>query len=121
MTIRPVICQSHDRLIDRISDSSLNDDFAFSQYQQRLLNEKVVLFIIQTLIMTGYENGPVGDNEGSTGAYEQIILFGDSITQMSFNQEDGFGFGAALQACKHPRKFVKTETNLSSRSICSKF
>lgn len=27
---------------------------------------------------------------------DQIILFGDSITQQSFNQDLGFGFGAAL-------------------------
>ncbi|KAJ4986428.1 GDSL-like Lipase/Acylhydrolase [Stagonosporopsis vannaccii] len=30
--------------------------------------------------------------------YEQFFLFGDSITQDSFNQERGFGFSAALQA-----------------------
>lgn len=29
--------------------------------------------------------------------YDQLILFGDSITQMSYNQALGFGFGAALQ------------------------
>ncbi|CAO2651372.1 Nn.00g039420.m01.CDS01 [Neocucurbitaria sp. VM-36] len=30
--------------------------------------------------------------------YEQFILFGDSITQESFNQDRGFGFASALQA-----------------------
>ncbi|KAF1357667.1 lipase [Lizonia empirigonia] len=30
--------------------------------------------------------------------YEQFLLFGDSITQDSFNQQRGFGFSAALQA-----------------------
>ncbi|KAF1942843.1 SGNH hydrolase [Clathrospora elynae] len=30
--------------------------------------------------------------------YEQFFLFGDSITQDSFDQERGFGFSAALQA-----------------------
>ncbi|KAH7115068.1 SGNH hydrolase-type esterase domain-containing protein [Dendryphion nanum] len=30
-------------------------------------------------------------------AYEQFFLFGDSITQDSFNQQRGFGFSAALQ------------------------
>ncbi|KAF2846419.1 SGNH hydrolase [Plenodomus tracheiphilus IPT5] len=30
--------------------------------------------------------------------YEQFFLFGDSITQESFNQDRGFGFSAALQA-----------------------
>jgi len=30
--------------------------------------------------------------------YDQFLLFGDSITQDSFNQERGFGFSAALQA-----------------------
>ncbi|KAF9691721.1 hypothetical protein EKO04_010354 [Ascochyta lentis] len=30
--------------------------------------------------------------------YEQFFLFGDSITQDSFNQQRGFGFSAALQA-----------------------
>ncbi|KAF2821545.1 SGNH hydrolase [Ophiobolus disseminans] len=30
--------------------------------------------------------------------YEQFFLFGDSITQDSYNQERGFGFSAALQA-----------------------
>jgi hypothetical protein len=29
--------------------------------------------------------------------YDQFILFGDSITQMSYKQEIGFGFGAQLQ------------------------
>lgn len=29
--------------------------------------------------------------------YDQFILFGDSITQMSYNQEIGFGYGAQLQ------------------------
>ncbi|KAF1961869.1 SGNH hydrolase [Byssothecium circinans] len=29
--------------------------------------------------------------------YEQIFLFGDSITQQSYDQERGFGFSAALQ------------------------
>jgi hypothetical protein len=29
--------------------------------------------------------------------YEQFLLFGDSITQMSYDQQLGFGFGAALQ------------------------
>jgi len=29
--------------------------------------------------------------------YDQFYLFGDSITQDSFNQERGFGFSAALQ------------------------
>lgn len=29
--------------------------------------------------------------------YDQFILFGDSITQMSSNQEIGFGFQPALQ------------------------
>jgi hypothetical protein len=42
---------------------------------------------------------PVGKEE-SVGPYEQIILYGDSITQQSFHQDDGFGFGAALQNCK---------------------
>ncbi|RDL42477.1 uncharacterized protein BP5553_02456 [Venustampulla echinocandica] len=41
---------------------------------------------------------PVSRNEDEfQGPCKQIILFGDSITQMSFNQEDGFGFGASLQ------------------------
>ena len=30
--------------------------------------------------------------------YKQIILFGDSITQMSGNQDLGFGFSPAFQA-----------------------
>lgn len=30
-------------------------------------------------------------------SYDQFVLFGDSITQMSFDQEHGFGFGASLQ------------------------
>lgn len=29
--------------------------------------------------------------------YDQFILFGDSITQMSYNQENGFGLGAQLE------------------------
>ena len=29
--------------------------------------------------------------------YDQFILFGDSITEMSFNQDLGFAFGAGLQ------------------------
>ena len=29
--------------------------------------------------------------------YDQFILFGDSITQMASNQENGFGFQPALQ------------------------
>ncbi|CAI7614761.1 unnamed protein product [Penicillium manginii] len=36
-------------------------------------------------------------NEGVAQPYDQFILFGDSITQMSYNQEVGFGFGAQLQ------------------------
>jgi hypothetical protein len=36
-------------------------------------------------------------NEGVAKPYDQFILFGDSITQMSYNQEIGFGFGAQLQ------------------------
>jgi hypothetical protein len=29
--------------------------------------------------------------------YDQFILFGDSITEMSYNQTLGFAFGAAMQ------------------------
>lgn len=29
--------------------------------------------------------------------YDQFILFGDSITQIASNQENGFGFHPALQ------------------------
>lgn len=29
--------------------------------------------------------------------YDQFILFGDSLTQMSSNQDDGFGYHPALQ------------------------
>lgn len=36
-------------------------------------------------------------HEGVAKPYDQVILFGDSITQMSYNQEVGFGFGAQLQ------------------------
>ena len=43
--------------------------------------------------------------------YDQIILFGDSITQMSSSQEDGFGFQAALQDSKPPFNFLdRTKT-----------
>lgn len=38
--------------------------------------------------------------------YDQIILFGDSITQMSSSQEDGFGFQAALQDGKPVFNFL---------------
>lgn len=36
-------------------------------------------------------------NEAVAKPYDQFILFGDSITQMSYNQEIGFGYGAQLQ------------------------
>ena len=32
--------------------------------------------------------------------YDQLILFGDSITEMSHNQALGFAFGAQLQECR---------------------
>jgi hypothetical protein len=32
-------------------------------------------------------------------AWDKILLFGDSITQDSFNQQRGFGFSAGLQHC----------------------
>lgn len=35
--------------------------------------------------------------EDARKAYDQFILFGDSITQMSYNQDNGFGFGAQLE------------------------
>lgn len=38
--------------------------------------------------------------------YDQIILFGDSITQMSSSQEDGFGLQAALQDSKPAFNFL---------------
>ena len=31
------------------------------------------------------------------GPYDQFLLFGDSITQQSFDQAEGFAFGPALQ------------------------
>ncbi|CAI7595673.1 unnamed protein product [Penicillium glandicola] len=37
------------------------------------------------------------ENEDVYKPYDQFLLFGDSITQMSCNQEIGFGFHAALQ------------------------
>lgn len=36
-------------------------------------------------------------SEAAAKPYDQFILFGDSITQMSYNQEIGFGYGAQLQ------------------------
>lgn len=36
-------------------------------------------------------------SEDTGNPYDQFILFGDSITQMSYNQDIGFGFGAQLQ------------------------
>lgn len=45
--------------------------------------------------MTSIE-GPSA-HEDVAKPYDQFILFGDSITQMSYNQEIGFGYGAQLQ------------------------
>lgn len=45
--------------------------------------------------------------------YDQFILFGDSITQMSYNQDLGFGFGAQLQE----GKFVAS-VQLASHTDC---
>lgn len=40
-------------------------------------------------------------SEAVAKPYDQFILFGDSITQMSYNQEIGFGYGAQLQEGIH--------------------
>lgn len=45
--------------------------------------------------MTIYATPQSAEDAGKP--YDQFILFGDSITQMSYNQALGFGFGAALQ------------------------
>lgn len=37
------------------------------------------------------------DQEVPYGPYDQFILFGDSITQMSNSQMNGFAFASALQ------------------------
>jgi isoamyl acetate esterase len=39
-------------------------------------------------------------NSASFGPYKQIILFGDSLTEFSANQDGGFAFMPALQDCK---------------------
>lgn len=40
----------------------------------------------------------IQQTKGDAGKpYDQFILFGDSITQMSYNQDIGFGLGAQLQ------------------------
>lgn len=36
-------------------------------------------------------------HEGSSGPYDQILLFGDSITQQSCSQDNGFALTPALQ------------------------
>ncbi|PSN74005.1 SGNH hydrolase [Corynespora cassiicola Philippines] len=46
----------------------------------------------------GTESGPSSDaNLLQPAPYDDFFLFGDSITQDSFNQQRGFGFSAALQ------------------------
>lgn len=48
--------------------------------------------------MSTEESGPAGLEESlSFLPYEQFILFGDSITEFSCSQEQGFGFHPALQ------------------------
>jgi hypothetical protein len=42
--------------------------------------------------------------------YDKFVLFGDSITQMSFDQEHGFGFGASLQNSKTPSPILAIST-----------
>lgn len=34
------------------------------------------------------------------GPYKQFLLFGDSITEMSYNSRNGFAFGAELSSGK---------------------
>jgi hypothetical protein len=41
--------------------------------------------------------GITTQDEGAGRPYDQFVLFGDSITEMSFNQSLGFAFGAGLQ------------------------
>jgi len=40
---------------------------------------------------------PGAGDQNACAAYDQFILFGDSITQMSTDQNPGFSFYAALQ------------------------
>lgn len=54
--------------------------------------------------------------------YDQFILFGDSITQMSYNQEIGFGYGAQLQEGKSilsPQHQVLSLADLSQSTPAS--
>jgi hypothetical protein len=46
-------------------------------------------------------------NQPQPAVYEQFFLFGDSITQASFDQERGFGFAAALQHGKCISKYFQ--------------
>jgi hypothetical protein len=52
--------------------------------------------------------GITTQEEGAGRPYDQFILFGDSITEMSSDQSLGFAFGAGLQHgmfshCNGPR------------------
>ena len=47
--------------------------------------------------MTRIAMGAARDDESLCGPYPQFILFGDSITQWSSEQELGFNFMPALQ------------------------
>jgi hypothetical protein len=39
--------------------------------------------------------------QNGAALYDRFFVFGDSITQMSYDQDLGFGFGAALANGKH--------------------
>jgi hypothetical protein len=47
-----------------------------------------------------------------TAQYDQFFLFGDSITQDSYDQARGFGFSAALQAGQCSSLYLDTQESL---------
>lgn len=52
--------------------------------------------------------------------YDQFLLFGDSITQMSSNQDLGFGFEPALQDGKSIRSATDGSLLTLSKVYCRK-
>lgn len=72
--------------------------------------EIVILHLNMTIITT-----PQTEDAGKP--YDQFILFGDSITQMSYNQDNGFGFGAQLQEGMSTVSLMYCIAN--STSLCS--